>query len=43
MVGRRERRVPEAHDRVADIFVDGRARLSEDVGHRRQEAVEKRA
>ena len=42
MVGRRERRGPEAHERVADIFVDGRARLEEDIGHRSQEAVEKR-
>ena len=35
-----ERRVPEGHDRIADIFVDGRAPLHQDVGHRRQEIVE---
>ena len=40
VLGNVDRRVPERHDGVADIFVDGRAVLHQHVGHRRQEIVE---
>ncbi len=39
MVGIVERGVPERHDAVADIFVDGAHALGDDLGHRRQKAV----
>ena len=37
-----ERRVPERHDGVAHIFVDGALALEDRVGQRRQEAVHQR-
>ena len=38
----REGRVPERHDRVADVFVDRAAILLDDHGHRREVAAEQR-
>ena len=35
-----ERRVPEGHDAIAHIFVDGALAGQDDVGGRRQEAVD---
>jgi hypothetical protein len=35
-----QRRVPERHDAVAYVFVDGTARVQDDRGHGRQEAVD---
>ena len=37
-----ERRVPEGHDRIAHILVDGAHLLEDDIGHRRQIFVEER-
>ena len=37
-----ERRVPERHDRVAHVFVDGALAVDDGVGQRRQEAVHQR-
>ena len=37
-----ERRVPERHDRVAHVFVDGALAIDDGVGQRRQEAVHQR-
>ena len=41
-VGSYERRVPERHDRVAHVFVDGAFAVDDGVGQRRQEAVHQR-
>ena len=37
-----ERRVPERHDRVAHVFVDGALAIDDGVGERREEAVHQR-
>ena len=37
-----QRRVPERHDRVAHVFVDGALAVDDGVGQRRQEAVHQR-
>lgn len=40
MAGHLERRVPERHDAIAHVFVDEAARLLDDIGERREEAVD---
>ncbi len=40
MVGIVERRVPERHDRIAHVLVDGAALLKDHVGERRQQRVD---
>ena len=37
MIGVVERRVPERHDAIADVFVDRAVCIGDDLGHRRQE------
>jgi hypothetical protein len=39
MLGIVEGGVPERHDAVAHIFIDGPLLLGDDLGHRRQEGV----
>ena len=40
MVGKRQRRIPERHDGVAHIFVDGAALAQDDVAQWRQQLVD---
>ena len=34
-----QRRIPECHDRIADIFVDRTVVFDDGVGHRREEII----
>ena len=37
-----ERRIPERHDAIAHVFVDGALSIEDHVGHRREESIDQR-